>query len=121
MIICVRILSEGFPKDQFEALPSPLEAAKLVEIEKERLVKSQAELARIQKMISEEEARIKEARRRCERAAKEAEKQEAIARSRSQGSQVISDDASMVICLSDRVLSSVSKNNFICLTCVGRH
>jgi predicted nucleic acid-binding Zn-ribbon protein len=78
------ILSDNFPKDQYAALPSPLDAAKLLDMERERLEKYQAEFKRIQNGISEEEARIKTARARSDRAAAEAEKQEAIARSLNQ-------------------------------------
>jgi hypothetical protein len=77
-------LSQNFPKDQYGALPSPLDAVKLLDLERDRLKNYQAEHSRIQSLISEEEARIKEARARCERAAKEADKQEAIARSYNQ-------------------------------------
>jgi hypothetical protein len=53
-------------------------------VEKERLENYQAEYKRIQSLITEEEARIKTARARSERAAAEADKQEAIARSLTQ-------------------------------------
>jgi hypothetical protein len=77
-------LSENFPKDQYAALPAPLDAVKLLDIEKERLENYQAEYKRIQSLITEEEARIKTARARSERAAAEADRQEAIARSLTQ-------------------------------------
>ncbi len=78
------ILSDNFPRDQYAGLPSPLDAAKLLDMERERLEKYQAEFKRNQSLISEEEDRIKTARARSERAAAEAEKQEAIARSLNQ-------------------------------------
>jgi hypothetical protein len=58
-------------------------------MERERLENYQAEYKRIQSLISEEEARIKAARARSERAAAEADKQEAIARSLTQVIEII--------------------------------